>query len=80
MFNTQGEGRLGISISKKVLRRANARNRVRRLLREAFRYHYNNLRKVDLHVIGAPPLSGSWDRLKLQDVSQELQKLVERVA
>jgi ribonuclease P protein component len=41
--NGRGHTRLGISISRKKVRAANARNRLKRLVREAFR-----LKKLDL--------------------------------
>lgn len=80
VYTTAGQGRLGISISKKVLRRATARNRVRRLLREVFRFKINELTHLDVHVIGAPPLKEAWSGLKLQDVEAQFGKLIQRLA
>lgn len=48
--------RLGLSIGKRVFRRAVPRNRVRRLVREAFRLGYPDLpHGVDIVVIGSEP-------------------------
>lgn len=44
--------RLGLSIAARILRRAVDRNRVRRLIRESFRMHQQQLPPVDI-VIGA---------------------------
>lgn len=80
VYSTAGSGRLGISISKKVLKRANARNRIKRLLREVFRHNLERLGGVDVHVIAAPPLRESWDSLQLKDVEGEFQRLLGKVA
>ena len=79
VFTTSGSGRIGISISKKVLRRAVARNRVRRLIREAYRHQQPTFRTADLHVIGAPRLTGVWDQLKRSDVEARLVDLAARL-
>ena len=68
LFTQKGQGRLGVSISKKVLRRSVARNRVRRLLKEVFRSKLVDLKECDLHVIGAPALTKSWRALRRGDV------------
>lgn len=44
--------RLGLAISKKHLQRAVWRNRVKRLAREAFRLHKNDLNGYDIVVLG----------------------------
>lgn len=74
IFQTTGTGRLGISISKKVLKRATARNRVRRLLREAFRKNKAAFRGYDIHIIGLAPLTESWEALNLGDVRDEFER------
>ena len=79
-YTPSGRGRIGISISKKVLRRANARNRVRRLLKEAFRL--SNLREstIDLHVVGLARLSEIWEELKLENLLNAFSKLAQSVS
>lgn len=71
VYSHQGSGRLGISIAKKVLKESVARNRVKRLVREAFRYQQASLSTVDLHVIGKAKLSQHWKNLKRCDVENE---------
>jgi ribonuclease P protein component len=71
VYSQEGSGKLGISIAKKVLRESVARNRVKRLIREAFRYQQETLSKVDLHVIGKAKLSQHWKSLKRCDVENE---------
>ncbi len=70
----EGSGRLGVSISKKTLKRATARNRVRRLIRESFRLQRGRLMKSDVHVIGQPRLGEVWSTLKQRDVQEQFEK------
>ncbi|MEX2496387.1 MAG: ribonuclease P protein component [Woeseia sp.] len=72
--NGQDHARLGLAISKKHCRRATARNRLKRLVRESFRYHKAALAGLDLVVLGQPAagdadnktlfdsLAGHWQR------------------
>jgi ribonuclease P protein component len=46
------EARLGLAISKKHLRRAVDRNRTKRIVRESFRVHHDDLSGLDLVVLG----------------------------
>lgn len=76
--NERGEARLGLAISKKTVRTAVARNRVKRLVRESFRKRQAALAGLDLVVIGRrglgdqpnpriiESLRGHWDRLARQ--------------
>lgn len=43
--------RLGLAISKKRLKAANARNRAKRIVRESFRHHQEQLSGYDVVVI-----------------------------
>lgn len=49
--------RLGLAIPRKQIRRAVARNRVKRLIRESFRRHQELLRGLDVVVIGRTELA-----------------------
>ncbi|MGB5453774.1 MAG: ribonuclease P protein component [Sedimenticolaceae bacterium] len=47
----QGPGRIGLAISKKQVKRAVDRNRLKRLAREVFRHHRSELSGTDLVVM-----------------------------
>ncbi|KAA0873767.1 ribonuclease P protein component [Nitrincola tapanii] len=49
--NTLGHPRIGFVISKKNIRRAVKRNRVRRIIRESFRLHQHELPSADLVIL-----------------------------
>jgi ribonuclease P protein component len=73
--NELGRARLGLSVSKKIARRAVDRNRVRRILREAFRLRRKELpTNLDLVLIASAPET----RLELAAVESELLELVMR--
>lgn len=55
--NQLGHARLGLIFSKKNLRRAHDRNRVKRLVRESFRIHKAEFPSVDLIVLGRQGLT-----------------------
>jgi ribonuclease P protein component len=63
--------RLGMSIAARILRRAVDRNRVRRLIRESFRMHQQQLPPLDI-VIGARAATGSADRAQLRAALESL--------
>jgi ribonuclease P protein component len=46
--------RLGLAISKKNCRRATARNRLKRIIRESFRTHLGELEGLDIVVMNKP--------------------------
>jgi ribonuclease P protein component len=52
--NTSDATRLGLAISKKHCRRAAARNRIKRIVRESFRLHQRELAGLDVVVMNQP--------------------------
>lgn len=71
--NGLGFSRLGLSIGKRIARRAVQRNRLRRLTREAFRLRYKSLPEgVDVVVVG----QGAPEDWALEALSAELERLV----
>jgi ribonuclease P protein component len=63
--NTLGYPRLGITISRKCSPSAVGRNRIRRIIREAFRVRKQDLGGVDLVFLGRAGL-GQIDRRRLR--------------
>jgi ribonuclease P protein component len=72
--NGMTHARLGLAVSKKRVRRAVARNRIKRLVRESFRHHADALGGLDVVVMArsngaadndalAGSLAGHWRRL-----------------
>ena len=58
--------RLGLAISKKHCRKASARNRIKRIVRESFRLHQASLAGIDLVVMNQPAAAmATNDELKL---------------
>ncbi len=62
--------RLGITLSKKRVRKAHDRNRLKRLIRESFRHRKDKLPNVDIIVVGK---SGA-DKLSNEEVFATLDK------
>ena len=52
--NHGGQARLGLAISKKNCRQATARNRIKRIVRESFRQHQEQLAGIDVVVMNQP--------------------------
>lgn len=73
VYNPVGKGRLGISVSKKVSKKAVARNRIKRLLREVYRKHREHFLRVDLHVIANQSLGSMWMSLTEVEVTKEFE-------
>ncbi|MEJ2576096.1 MAG: ribonuclease P protein component [Gammaproteobacteria bacterium] len=60
--NDTGRARLGLAIAKKQLRRAVARNRVKRLVRESFRHAQDELAGLDLVVMARSGIAATPNR------------------
>ena len=72
VFAKGGHGRLGLSISRRVIPLAVGRNRVRRLLREAFRHQQAQFDQVDVNVVALASLSKRWEKLVQSDVDRAI--------
>ncbi len=65
--------RLGLAITKKKLKHAVARNRIKRLTREAFRQQHNQFETIDIVVI----VKASYD--KRFDIGREVDELFSKI-
>lgn len=65
---------MGISISKKVLKRATDRNRIKRLVREVYREIRDEIPKVDVHVVAREGNLEQWAKLKKNDIAGDWKK------
>jgi len=75
-----GEPRLGLSVGRKYDRSAVARNRARRLLREAFRLRRPELPALDFVLVPLPALHGERVRAVEEELVTLAGKLAERLA
>ncbi|MFH1230744.1 MAG: ribonuclease P protein component [Planctomycetota bacterium] len=74
--NDLGYSRLGIAVSKKVFRKAVNRNRIRRLIREAFRLNKNQLPKgLDIIISIRITPDNKESHITLPEIQTELLKI-----
>lgn len=77
----QPKSRLGLVVAKKKVRRAHERNRVKRLARESFRLHQQQLEQLDIVVmpkIGIDTIPNAELHQQLQFAWQKLQRLAKK--
>ena len=77
------DARLGMAIAKKHCRKATARNRLKRVIRESFRHHQHELAGIDIVVLNKPgthlasaeqladSLAAHWDRCSHVDKKRD---------
>lgn len=74
MKNTLPYARLGLAIAKRAVPSAVDRNRIRRLIRESFRYRQSKLVGLDIVVVTGPPLS--IQNMTHEELSQQWTRLL----
>lgn len=77
----QPKSRLGIVVAKKKVRRAHERNRIKRIARESFRLHQQDLDLLDIVVmpkVGIEAIPNVELHKQLQFAWQKLQRLVKK--
>ena len=73
--DAQGQARLGLAIAKKRAKRAVDRNRIKRVARESFRYHQQQLHGCELVIMnrdGAGKVDASTLRSSLDTLMNRL--------
>lgn len=78
--NDAGEARLGLAIAKKQVRRAVDRNRIKRVVRESFRHHQNQLASMDCVVMARRDTSAAPNEELFASLQQHWKRLLMRQA
>lgn len=73
--NTLLHARLGLAISKRSLKLAVQRNRIKRLTRESFRQAFSTLPAVDIVIMSQPELASMDNAAILQQLEVSWQRL-----
>jgi ribonuclease P protein component len=74
--NDLDHARIGITVSRRAAPRATARNRLKRIAREAFRARQNRLPTADIVLIAAPAASAAGSA----GLRRDLDQLMDRIA
>lgn len=73
--NDTGEARLGMAVGLRVTGNAVRRNRLRRLIRESFRMHRQELPAVDILVTARAPAAAAANRLVFESLAQHWRRI-----
>lgn len=76
--NKRDQPRLGLAIAKRLVRRATARNRLKRLVRESFRAAAPNLPPVDIVVLAGPAAANVDNATIFASLEQHWQRVARR--
>ena len=68
--NETGEARLGMAVGLRAAGNAVRRNRIRRLIRESFRMHRQELPAVDILVTARAPAAAATNRAVFDSLAQ----------
>jgi len=78
--NRCGHPRLGMALSRKVVRNAVSRNRIKRVMRESFRHWQARLGALDIVLLGRPGISGQSGKALDAALEKLWEQLIERCA
>lgn len=78
--NTCGHPRLGLAVSRRAAPRAVDRNRLKRVIREAFRHNQHSLGGIDIVVLAKAPARGADNAALTAAVLKQWQRLSQRCA
>jgi ribonuclease P protein component len=74
--NGRGTARIGLIISRRTARKAVARNRIKRQIRESFRHWQSRLDKLDIVVIGRSGIALQSNRVLAQSLERIWRRLI----
>lgn len=77
-YQDLGHPRLGLAVSRKTARRAVGRNRIKRIVREAFRHGYDALPSADIVVISRPPAAEASNQTLTHSLDTHWRRLRDR--
>jgi ribonuclease P protein component len=73
-----GSARLGLAVSKKNVRRAVDRNRIKRVIRESFRHNRQALEGLDIVVLGRRGMDKRTNRVLFDSLSKHWKTISEQ--
>ncbi len=73
---TEGKERLGISISKKLVKKAVSRNKIKRMIREVFRRTRQKYLKYDIHAVYRKKNNGKVELFEIKNDFLKLEKIL----
>lgn len=74
--NQLTHARMGLLVSKKAAKRAVARNRIKRLVRESFRAHLPQLKCVDIVVVARNKMQDADNKQIFLELTETWKKLI----
>jgi ribonuclease P protein component len=75
--NDAAAARLGLAISKKQCKKANGRNRIKRLIRESFRHHQLELAGLDIIVMNRAAAADEKNEILMNSLETHWQNCTE---
>ncbi|WP_455198190.1 ribonuclease P protein component [Kaarinaea lacus] len=76
--NDLGHARLGMAISKRVVKNAVQRNRIKRIVRESFRHHQQQLAGLDIVVMCRDGATQANNRELFSSLNRHWKRVIER--
>lgn len=77
-LNDLGHARLGLAISKRVIKTAVGRNRIKRIVRESFRLHQHQLIGLDVVVMCRDGVRQSPNKELFESLNRHWQRVMDR--
>jgi len=70
------QARLGLAVSRRRVRLAHERNRIKRVARETFRLHRHDMPSMDVVVLAKPGA----DRLPMEDLQRQMRQALKKAS